>query len=846
MTSRKHYLGPELPDALSALEELALDLRWSWSHSTDALWEAIDKDTWHATGNPWLMLQTVSSERLAELAGNQTFLADLRQYSGARREALAAPSWCESCVNLSELGTVAYFSMEFGLSEALPLYSGGLGILAGDYLKTASDLGVPVAGVGLLFQRGYFRQSLDSRGRQIALFPYNDPLTLPVMPLRDNDDEWIRITLALPGREISLRCWEVVVGRNRLYLLDSNDPVNLPQDRGITGELYGGNTETRLQQELMLGVGGWKLLETIGADIKVCHLNEGHAAFATLARCASLMNRASISYDAARVAVRSGTLFTTHTPVAAAFDRFPIPLIRQYLTPLAANWKIPIDAVMALGAEPQGAANGDFNMTNLAVRTAGAINGVAKSHEDVSRVLFTPLFPRWPIEELPVGHVTNGVHMPSWDSPAADKLWTQACGKERWRGGHEELEQLLRAVPDELLWECRCENRRHLIDDLRHWRHRQQARHGAMSKDGDDIHAQFDPNALIVGFARRFTGYKRTNLLLHFPQRLIRLLTNPSRPVQLVFAGKADPRDTEGLAMIEEWTRFLRDPALGNGHVVFVEDYDMAVAASLTAGVDVWINTPRRPWEACGTSGMKVLVNGGLNLSVLDGWWAEAYQPALGWAVGGNSAPEHGTEWDLRDAESLYSLLENEVIPQFFERDETGIPRRWVAHMRESMAQLTPAFSSNRMLREYLESYYLPLARQYADRTGNGAALARELAAWTQRVETGFPGTRVVGPNYIATDHGWRASALVYIDGLHREDLRVELYANPLHPGGIPERIEMDMTESLTGAVQGFHYETLFTTGRPLSDYTLRLLPVHAAAAVPLECPTIKWIENRA
>lgn len=841
MAAQKGYLGPELPESLQELATLALDLRWSWSHSMDSLWEAIDKDMWQASGNPWLMLETVSAQRFATLAQDQSFLTELRHHCEARRDALSGPSWCENCVDTPALGLVAYFSMEFGLSEALPLYSGGLGILAGDYLKTASDLGVPIAGVGMLFQRGYFRQSIDSRGRQLALFPYNDPVLLPVMPLRDASGEWIRIKLPLPGRDLILRCWDVVVGRNHLYLLDSNDPVNLPQDRGITGELYGGDTETRLQQELVLGVGGWRLLETISTEIRTCHLNEGHAAFATLARSAALMKSAGLGFEDALAAARSGTLFTTHTPVAAAFDRFPMTLIRQYLRPLAEEWNIPLERILELGTEPERNSSADFNMTNLAVRTAGAINGVAASHQQVSRKLFTPLFPRWPLEELPVGHVTNGVHVPSWDSPAADKLWTQACGKERWRGGQEQLGQQLRTVPDELLWEARCESRGHLIDDLQVRHRRQLARHGKSDNHNIRHTLAFDPNALIIGFARRFTGYKRTNLLLHDRARLLRLLTNPAKPVQLVFAGKADPRDSEGLAMIEEWTGFLREPALAGSSVVFVEDYDMAVAASLTAGVDVWINTPRRPWEACGTSGMKVLVNGGLNLSVLDGWWAEAYQPSLGWAIGDGKVPESGLEWDRRDAESLYDLLEYQVVPQFFERDETGIPRRWVARMRESMAQLTPEFSSNRMLREYLDRYYLPLAKRYQSRLRDGARLAREISAWQQRVTRSLPVIRVEGPTCVAAQDGWRVSALVYLDGLGISDVRVELYADPAHAGSACEQVEMQVTDTLTGAVQGFHYQATLVTGRPLSDYTVRVRPFHPDVAVPLECPAILW-----
>lgn len=838
----KSYMGPPLPAVLQSLITLALDLRWSWSHSMDSLWNAVDTELWQATGNPWLLLETVSTSRLQQLAGDAAFVAELRRHVAAREEALSAPSWCAGCIDASELGTIAYFSMEFGLSEALPLYSGGLGILAGDYLKTASDLGVPVIGVGLLFQRGYFRQSLDNQGRQIALFPYNDPVSLPLMPLRDASGEWVRIPLPLPGRELTLRCWDVVVGRNHLYLLDSNDPVNLPQDRGITGELYGGTAETRLQQELVLGVGGWRLLDALAGDIRICHLNEGHAAFVTLARAATLMKELNLNFEEALTAARSGTLFTTHTPVAASFDRFPLALIRQYLQPLASQWHIPIGRILELGAEPAAASADDFNMTNFAVRTAGAINGVSESHESISKQLFTPLFPRWPLDELPVGHITNGVHMSSWDSPAADRLWTQACGKERWRGGHEELEEHLCAASDAQLWECRCANRKHLIDDLTVRQRRQSARHGEPASNTYSARSLLDPNALLIGFARRFTGYKRTNLLLQSQDRLIRLLNNTARPVQLVFAGKADPRDAEGLAMIAEWMQFLRNPALRPGRAVFVEDYDMGVAASLTTGVDLWINTPRRPWEACGTSGMKILVNGGLNVSVLDGWWAEAYSPELGWAIGDVQTPETGADWDRRDADSLFALLENEIIPEFFERDVSGVPRKWVHRMRESMAHLTPLFSGNRMLREYLESYYLPLARRYQSRVENNAVRARNLSLWQQRLLRHLADARIEGPVWTPAADGWQVSALAYLDGLNVDDVRIELYAEAAATAGTAEIVEMQVADTLTGAVQGFRYQTAIHTNRPQSDYSLRVRPQHADANIPLECPAIRWI----
>lgn len=458
-------LGLDLPEPLRGLAGLALDLRWSWSHGLDRLWKAVDADLWRTTGNPWLLLQTVSRRRLEALSQDTEFLSDLRQHVAERHKALSQPSWFDGRRLQRSPGLTAYFSMEFGLSEALPLYSGGLGVLAGDFLKTASDLGLPVIGVGLLYQQGYFRQSLDADGRQVSLVPYNDPMMLPISPLRTDKGEWLRINLSFPGRSVTLRCWEATVGRNHLYLLDANDPVNTPHDRGITAELYGGNVETRLQQELVLGFGGWRILDALGHEIHVCHLNEGHAAFATLARTASLLQHLKLEFAAALALARSGTLFTSHTPVASAFDRFPMPLVERYLRPLALESKLPCDEMLSLGTDDRDLGQ-QFNMAALAVRTAGAINAVSAVHESVSKQLFAPLFPRWPLSEVPVGHVTNGVHVPSWDSPASDRLWTEACGKERWRESHKQLERHLLNVSDDALWECRCENRRQLVDDL--------------------------------------------------------------------------------------------------------------------------------------------------------------------------------------------------------------------------------------------------------------------------------------------------------------------------------------------------------------------------------------------
>lgn len=834
---RRYLTRGDLPSPLSRLTELALDLRWSWSHASDVLWETIDPELWAATANPWLILETVSRDRLESLAADPAFRAELERQLAEREDNLNGPTWFGELDADGHLGTVAYFSMEFGLSESLPIYSGGLGILAGDMLKTASDLGVPMVGVGLLYQQGYFRQALNIDGAQLAYYPYNDPAMLPVIPLRNGDGGWLRVTVELPGRLLQLRCWEARVGRSRLLLLDANDLVNSPRDRGITGELYGGDSEARLTQEVVLGIGGWRMLERLELPVRVCHLNEGHAALAVLERAASFARTHSVPFETALRATRAGNLFTTHTPVPAAFDRFPPALTRLYLQPYAEQWQLPFERILQLGRVDE-SGNGDgeeeFVPAYLALHGCGAVNGVSRLHGEVSRRLFSMLFPRRPLGEVPVGHVTNGVHTPSWDSQQADQLWTRSCGKARWVGDLAEVGGGVRALADEDLWEFRGASRQAFIVALRSRLARQRASHGATEARIEETAQLLDPNALTLGFARRFTAYKRTNLLLSDPDRLSRLLTSATRPVQLVMAGKAHPLDRNGQQMIKDWSAFIARPEL-HGRVVFVEDYDMAVAATLVQGVDLWINTPRRPWEASGTSGMKVLVNGGLNLSELDGWWAEAYAPELGWALGDRCEHDADTAWDAVEATALYRLLEEEIVPLFYTRDQNGVPREWVARIRESMARLTPAYSSNRMLREYVENYYLPQAKAVADREADGGRLAMELEAWRWRLKAHWGSLRIGDLSWQREDAGWRADLQVYLDDLEPDDVAVELFAEP------DMRYLLRRIDPLPGAIHGYRYGATLPADRDPQDYTARVVPIHPAASIPLEATEILW-----
>ena len=835
-----YNLLPAGIEGFDSLAELALDMHWSWNHATDEVWRQLDPELWEITHNPWVVLQTVSRDRIERVLADPVFRKHVDGLVEASRQAAEAPAWFQRNHAEAPLTSAAYFSMEFMLSEALPIYSGGLGNVAGDQLKAASDLGVPVAGVGLLYQQGYFRQVIGKNGEQQALFPYNDPGQLPIAPLRQPNGEWLRLEIALPGYSVWLRAWQAKVGRVKLYLLDSNDAANFPAHRGITSELYGGGPELRLKQELLLGIGGWRLLRALGAKPEICHLNEGHAAFAVLERARNFMEETGQPFEAALAVTRAGNLFTTHTAVAAGFDRFAPALIEQYLGGYAEKkLGIALHDLLALGRQNPANSSEPFNMAYLAIRGSGAVNGVSRLHGKVSRRLFLPLFPRWPEDDIPIGHVTNGVHVPTWDSAPADDLWTENCGKDRWLGTTETLEQDIGRLSDARLWQFRTAASKSLVEYARERLSRDLAAAGAPPEEVEDAKHLLDHNVLTLGFARRFATYKRPNLLLDDPQRLLRLLTNSQRPVQLILAGKAHPADQAGQALIQEWTHFIRQPE-ARPHAIFLSDYDMLLTEHLVQGVDVWINTPRRPWEASGTSGMKVLVNGGINLSELDGWWAEAYTPEAGWALG--DGREHGDDpaWDAVEADALYGLLEREVIPEFYARDGQGIPAAWVARMRVSMARLTPRFSADRAVREYTGQHYLPGAATYRERAANKGAVGRQIVDWQHAVEKEWPALRF-GDLRVETNAEHHVFEVeIFLNDLDPNAVRVELYADAID-GGDPVRVEMKCARPLPDASRRSVYRATVPTTRPARDYTARVIPQRSGVAVPLESARILW-----
>ncbi|MFN2362293.1 MAG: alpha-glucan family phosphorylase [Marinobacter sp.] len=837
------YTPRLLPESLNGLFTLALDLRWTWHHGSDDLWHALDEETWAVTRNAWLVLNSVSGDRLEELAADPSFQRLYQQQVAAHDQFVHADTWYSTDCRGSLGQGVAYFCMEYGLSESLPFYSGGLGVLAGDYLKAASDLGIPVTAVGLLYQQGYFRQAISTDGEQLEFYPYNDPTMLPVSPLRDDDGEWVRVVVPFPGRPVRLRAWTAQVGRCKLLLLDSNDPRNEPGDRGITSELYTGDPEKRLQQEMVLGIGGWRLLHQLGVEPAVCHLNEGHCALALIERAFCWQDQHNTDFMTARTATRATNLFTTHTSVASGFDHFSRSLLNLYLAPWLETRDLTVAQLVKLGSEggpPASKSEEDrLNMAFLALAMSGRINGVSRIHQKVSQTIFQPFFSRWPAEDIPAEFVTNGVHTPSWDSPESDAIWTRACGKDRWRRPPQ-TSCPMSEIPDEELWEMRRLQRSRLV---RYLRRRLSSQH-CEQNPGNNHEAAcgllLDNETFTLGFARRFTDYKRPDLLLKDQQRFLALLASRDCPLQIVLAGKAHPYDQRGKDIIRQWKAFSRRPDV-EGKVVFIEDYDLGVASHLIQGVDVWLNCPRHPWEACGTSGMKVLVNGGLNLSQYDGWWAEAWNDEVGWAIRpGATFEELGSsgEHDDSDARELFGLLEREVIPAFYNVDEQGLPRKWLQRIRASMDQLTASYSANRMVREYVEGFYLPMAELGKQRDPSTAAA---IVSEHREITSHWPRLRFNAFSLSESGGDQSYTVEVYLDGVAEQRIAVELVAEASDYG--PRTVTpMTMKHPLTGSAHSYLYECTVPT-RPEGHYTPRLRVKDERLTLPLENPAVHWLK---
>ncbi|MEU4035960.1 glycosyltransferase family 1 protein [Streptomyces collinus] len=840
---RRFTVRPVLPEPLRPLNDLARNLRWSWHAETRDLFQSVDPERWAAAGaDPVRLLGGVRPGRLAELAGDRRFLRRLTAAADDLHDYVTGDRWYQH-QDAGLPAAVAYFSPEFGITAALPQYSGGLGILAGDHLKAASDLGVPLIGVGLLYRHGYFRQSLSRDGWQQEHYPVLDPHELPVSLLKEADGTPAQVSLALPGgKALHARIWLAQVGRVPLLMLDSDVEENDLGERGVTDRLYGGGSEHRLLQEMLLGIGGVRAVRTYcrltgHPDPEVFHTNEGHAGFLGLERIAELCER-GLDFDPALEAVRSGTVFTTHTPVPAGIDRFDRELVGRHFGPDAELPGIDVQRILALGMEtyPGGEPN-LFNMAVMGLRLAQRANGVSLLHGQVSREMFAGLWPGFDAEEVPITSVTNGVHAPTWVAPEVLRLGARQIGTQRAEdaltvGGSERWDSVAE-IPDQEVWELRRTLREQLVFEVRErlrasWRQR-----GAGNAELGWIDGVLDPDVLTIGFARRVPSYKRLTLMLRDRDRLMELLLHPERPVQIVVAGKAHPADDGGKRLVQELVRFADDPRVRH-RIVFLPDYGMAMAQKLYPGCDVWLNNPLRPLEACGTSGMKAALNGCLNLSVLDGWWDEWFQPDFGWAV--PTADGAGTDPDRRDdieAGALYDLLEQRVAPRFYERGRDGLPDRWIEMVRQTLTLLGPKVLAGRMVREYVDRLYAPAAQAHRALTPD---TARELAAWKARVRAAWPGVSV---DHVETTATTATAELGTSVGLRVRVGLGELSPDDVEVQAVSGRVDSEdrITDATTVPLKPVGTPDL--EGRllyegPLSldrtgpyGYTVRILPAH-------------------
>ena len=837
---RSFTVRARLPEALAPLQELAFNLRWSWDHRSRDLFRWVDPQVWELTfHDPVRLLSLVGRQRLDQLASDPAFMGFLAEMHAELRRYLEGPRWFQSRRS-SSLRGVAYFSPEFGIAEALPQYSGGLGVLAGDHLKASSSLGVPLTGVGLMYRLGYFRQHLDSEGWQEERYPVLDPHSM-ALELVDG----ARVSVDLGGRQLEAQVWLAHVGRVQLYMLDADIDPNEPEMRAVTDRLYGGGTEHRIRQEILLGIGGVRALEAVGADTQVFHTNEGHAGFLGLERIRRLITNEGLSWNEAVEAVRAGTVFTTHTPVPAGIDRFPRELMERYFSTWAEECGISIDTLMSLGHFPGESPSEPFNMAVMGLRLAGRSNGVAKLHGQTSREMFHGLWSSVPAGEVPITSITNGVHGRTWVSSQMDDLYSKYvtpawddAGTEEWTGIH--------SARDDELWRVREQGREALVDFVRDRLRSSLHERGVSVTDAAWVDEVLDPRYLIVGFSRRFATYKRATLLLSQPERLRALLLDEQRPVQLVFAGKAHPADDLGKEMIAQIVRFSRDPAVRH-RITFIENYDISVARMMYQGSDVWLNTPRRPMEASGTSGEKAALNGALNLSILDGWWDEMFDGQNGWAISSAESIADVSHRDEVEANSLFEILERQIVPLYYDRHTGRYPREWVSRIKSSIASLGPKVMASRMVKDYVREMYEPTAEQADTLAGAGYGRAKTLSQWKQRVIAAWPSVKVLDVESDEVtgmvDLGATRTVTVSVElgALSPDDVAVELLHGPVGSGE-----ELTTTKvvrlSLVGNGGPYRYEGVFTcdhAGR--HGYTVRIVPSHPDLVQPVELGCIAW-----
>lgn len=843
-------ITPALPSKLERLRVLAYNLWWCWNLEAIDLFRRLDHELWEETGhNPVLVLGRLKQERLEEAAEDEGFLAYLEQvYQRFDRYMKSKNTWYGKTYGAPGEPYIAYFSAEFGLTDCIPNYAGGMGILAGDHLKSASDLGLPLVGVGLLYQEGYFRQYLNADGWQLELYPQNDFYNMPIQLEQREDGTPLTIQVDYPGRKVTAQVWRAQIGRVPLFLLDTNVPANSPQDQNITDELYGGDLEMRIQQEIMLGIGGLRALEALGIRPTVCHMNDGHSAFLALERIRILMEEHGLSFAEAKEVASAGNIFTTHTPVPAGIDRFPPQLMEKYFSDYYQSLGLSQEEFLALGRQNPADPQEPFCMAILALHLSAHANGVSRLHAQVSRRMWQGVWPEVPEDEVPITSITNGIHIPSWVSFDLASLYDRYLGP-RWleRPDDQTIWERVDEIPDEELWRTHERRRERLVAFVRRRLRQQLERQGAPPSEVERAGEVLDPEILTIGFARRFVTYKRATLILHDPDRLARILNDEDRPAQIVFAGKAHPQDNPGKELIRQIVQLSRREEFRR-RMVFIEDYDMTIARYLVQGADVWLNNPLRLREASGTSGMKAAANGVIHLSTLDGWWDEAYQPDIGWAIGRGEVYDDLNYQNDIESRALYETLEKEIIPLFYERSSNGIPHKWIARMKAAMRTICPVFNTNRMVREYAERFYLPSARRYECLTENEMARTKALAKWKSLLSEHWSEIRVDKveaevPARIKVGTELQVRAQVYLGILEPKDVTVQLYYGPLDAKGEISQGEIIAMTWVESKGDGNHVFIGSIPARASGryGYALRILPHHDDLSNPYEPGLILW-----
>ena len=853
---------PALPDSLKGLEAIAKNMFWSWNPDFVELFKRIDSNLWSACGhNPIKLLGGISQAKLESLAENQGFLSELQQTAEKLKQYLNRPGWFEKVSANSSNSIIAYFSAEFGIHESLPVYAGGLGILAGDHLKSASDLGIPLVGVGLLYQKGYFRQYLNIDGWQQEVYIENDPYNMPIELVRKESSRPLTISVEYPEKCVLAQIWCISVGRTKLYLLDTNIPANSPADRMITSSLYGGDRELRIRQEIMLGIGGVKALSAMGISPTVFHMNEGHAAFMALERIRELRSATNMSFDEALEATRASSVFTIHTPVKAGIDEFRVGLMDKYFGSYFPYLGINRKRFLGLGRLFPDDDSESFKMPILAIHLSSFINGVSKLHGEVSRQMWGSLWPGIPVSEVPIKSVTNGIHIKNWLSEEMSTLFARYLGPS-WADDtlDKSLWNNIDQIPDEELWRAHQRCKEQLVVFARTRLKAQMQRRGTYHSEMNRAEEVLDPEVLTIGFARRFASYKRGNLLLKDPQRLTKLLTNPQRPVQFIFAGKAHPSDTEGKDIIRQVVHFANQPEVRR-RVVFIEDYDIDVARFLVRGVDLWLNTPRRPMEASGTSGMKAAVNGVLNMSTLDGWWCEGYTPEGGWAIGAGETYKDLDYQDMVEVQAIYNLLDNEVVPLFYTRSADNLPRAWIRRVKNSIKWIAPRFNTHRMVADYARRFYNPAMARWRYLTENSMTRAKDLSRWKTDIRQAWSEFAVknvlmeitngqtsepLNPKQPQLNVGSQLTvkALIKLGKVNPNDVSVELYHGPVDSwGSITDGSAVRMDYKEQSQQDGEHWFTgsvrCLNTGQ--RGASVRVLPNHPDLITPYEMGMVLW-----